>query len=176
MSGNVGASSSAIFSGRMNGTSSPHCSPMRATSSSSVDNIVRSMDWQSLAASAVHAKSGFFAHSAMFLRGIRFEPPRAGTIARIILFRPAKSSANHSSVRPDTSPRQRRGIVNWLWVESRKCLCKQAQFAFRRQSTTATAVRVKRSQPHSVLGICSFIERQAIRRQSNGDNGLPFGM
>src|SRR6185437_5049076 len=78
MTGIISTASPAKCAGRRNGTSRPSDRPTAAISSSSVDKIVRSRRRTPSAAAAVYARSGRPASMARFLRGIDFEPPRAG--------------------------------------------------------------------------------------------------
>jgi hypothetical protein len=67
--------------GRTNGTSAPHLRAVSAISSSSVETMTRSSRLASRAAPMAQAMSGRPATSTRFLRGIDFDPPRAGMTA-----------------------------------------------------------------------------------------------
>jgi hypothetical protein len=83
----TGVKSSAKVASRRNGTSAPNRRAISAISRLSVLTTTRSNKPLSSAAARVYAMSGFPARGRMFLPGIRFEPPRAGMIAMMVVDR-----------------------------------------------------------------------------------------
>ena len=81
----VVAKSSDKCSGLLNGASAPNESTVSLISASSVDTKIRSNMLADCAAAIAHSIIGFPQKSLMFLRGIRFDPPRAGIIQIFIL-------------------------------------------------------------------------------------------
>ena len=86
ITGIVGVTSSASSAGRRNGTSAPFCLEISAISSLSVETMIRSKTFDSIAAKIVQTIMGFPRNSLMFFLGSLLLPLRAGITANVTAY------------------------------------------------------------------------------------------
>ena len=89
--GIVGVSSRASSGGRRNGTSSPYCRPMPRSLHCQLREAPGSNAWRLGPLRPYRPGAALPISGAIFLRGIPFDPPRAGTIPRTFIRAPVPS-------------------------------------------------------------------------------------